>query len=55
MTSPAPGLRLLDESRTRDGQGEDLDEDDVWNVADDRDEDEDKGEENGGGDAMEIS
>ncbi len=41
MTSPAPGLRLLDESRTRDGQGEDLDEDDVWNVADDRDEDED--------------
>ena len=39
MTSPVPGLRLLDESRTRDGQGEDLDEDDVWNVADDREED----------------
>lgn len=41
MTSPVPGLRLLGESRTRDGQGEDLDEDDVWNVADDRQEDED--------------
>mmetsp|Transcript_8779 Transcript_8779/g.37098 ORF Transcript_8779/g.37098 Transcript_8779/m.37098 type:complete len:102 (-) Transcript_8779:69-374(-) len=33
MTSPVPGLRLLDESRTRDGQGEDLDEDEVWSVS----------------------
>lgn len=38
MTSPVPGLRLLDESRTRDGQGEDLNEDDVWDVAGDGDE-----------------
>ena len=37
MSSPVPGLRLLDTSRTRGGQGEDLDEDDVWNVADDDD------------------